>query len=155
MVESRLSCHVEGVGDPRHQRADMPQPQQPEGLALQPDTDGSSPPAFSRQPVFQRNLPRNAQNQAPRQLGGAFACSVGAADRYAQVGGGLNVEGGVAPPGGNQQAQVGQPLQQRAGKWRAFPHSHHHVETGQAFREGVFAGQVIAEEGDFGSRRQL
>ena len=41
------------------------------------------------------------------------------------------------------------------GKGVRSSHAHHNVETREALRQGFFAGQVIAEEGDFTTRRQL
>ena len=155
VLAPRDDVHIKGSGDTRHQRADMTQPQQSDGLAPQAHADSGAPLAFPRKPVFQGNLPHDAKNQAPGQLRRPLARAVGAADGDAQVSCRLDVERGVSPPGGDQQAKVGQALQQRALEGSALPHTHYGVEAGQTLSQGILAGQVVAEKSDFGAGGQL
>ena len=63
---------------------------------------------------------------------------------------GGEVDGGVGHAGGDQQAQVGQPLETLGGEGGAFAHRDDHVELVQGLDHGVGVRQVLVEEGDFG-----
>ena len=63
--------------------------------------------------------------------------------------GGMQVDRRVAHPGGHQQAQVGQPVEQRRREGRALAHRHDHLGAGQPFGQCDLVGDVL------GDRHQL
>ena len=105
------------------------------------------------QPILLGDFPQQADNQPPSQFGRPFPGPAGAADHNAQVRGRVGVKGGVAGPGGYQQAQLRQAGQYRPGKGRPFPHPHDRLKALEPRHQLVRVGQVVAEYGQFGIRR--
>ena len=147
--------HVEGRADPGHERPDMAQTEKTQGLALEAHADGGAPTALPGPLVLLWDVAQHGDDQAPGEFGGAFARAPGAADRDAQLGRRLGVEGGVPAAGGDQQPQLGQPGQYRPGEGSALPHPHDQVEIFEPLHKLVFVVDVVVEILDLGPGGQL
>jgi hypothetical protein len=91
--------------------------------------------------VLEADAAGEFQDQAEGDAGGGAADAAGAADRDAALGAGLQVDGGVAGAGGDQEFQVGQAFDDLAGERGALAH---HLDDGEAL-QGLDDRIVIAQ----------
>ncbi|MNE73287.1 hypothetical protein D3C80_1692880 [compost metagenome] len=72
--------------------------------------------------------------------------AVGATHLDTQLGGGLQVQGGIAHAAGEQQLEIGQAAQQALVEHRAFTHHADHFEALQALGKGVAVSGIVVEK---------
>ena len=120
-------------------RPSLPRPSTPSVLPSMsvPSVTCQGSPAFMR--AFSQPIRRVSSSIRPKAMPVVGLPAAGAADRDAALGGGLDVDRGVAAAGGDQELEVGQCLDDGARKPRALAHHHDDLEV-LAVADGVGVG---------------
>jgi hypothetical protein len=114
----------------------------------------SLPAASAQRAIFLGDAPREGQDEAKRELRRWIRKRIRTAHDHASLLRSRHVDGGVAPPGGDEQTQRGQPCEQGSRKRRALAHRHDDVEGCEALHEGLLVCHVVAKHADLAARRQ-
>ena len=154
--------HAERPADLRHPPAQVPQADDAQPLALQPGADRLLPaaarperrpagPSGHLQPlVFFGNVPEQAQDEPPGQLGRGGAEAAGAAHGDPARGRRRHVDGRVGHARGDQQPQPRQPGQPVRVERRPLPHGHDDVVRLQRADQRLGPRDVLGEDIDLG-----
>ena len=130
--------HAEPLAALGDQRADVAEPEDAERRAANAVRQRARPFAVPHPLGLERDVPARGDDQRQGQLGRRHRRVADAGrDRDAQLGGGVEIEHVRAPPDQRDQLELGQPLQQRAGKFHALADRHHHVGVLEALDELV------------------
>ena len=148
VLAPRDDVHAERLPDPGDPLPQPPEPDDAEGGAREVGADGLLPAAGADGGVLLREVAGDGEDQRPGELDGAGGVRGGAADGDAALGGGRDVDGGVAAAGGDEQPEVRQPLEQGARERRPLAHGDDDVERRQPLDERVLVVEVVGELDD-------
>ena len=126
--------HAEGDADARHRAAEPAEAEAANGLAGHAVADTGLPAALAHERVVLGDTPGRAEDEAPGELGGvliAAARPAGAAHGDPASLQRLHVERGVAHPGGDQQLQLWQLVDDLLGEHGALAHRADDLAVGE------------------------
>jgi hypothetical protein len=133
-VEVLTPCdrsHAECLSDLRDLRPEPAQPQETEGLAVQPRADGDLPAASAHRTRLVDQVPSGTEDQRPGVLRGGVGEISRSAHGDAELARGPDIDGGVDRARADKELEAGEPRQHLGRERSAFPHGNEHVETGQ------------------------
>src|SRR5512146_1162684 len=145
--------HAERLADPRHGPTDVPEPDDAERPAAQPEAHRVLPAAAPDGGVLLRDVPRHREDQRPGQFRRRAGRAGRAADCHSGGRAGRHVDRGVAHPRGDEQPQVRQQPDPLRGERRPLAHRHDDVERPQFGREISGVSDVTGERDDLRSER--
>ena len=119
--------HAKGVAHGGDLRAEATEAQDAQDFAVDAKADGGLPATSAEGGLLFWDVAEHGEDDAPGEFGGGVAQATGAADEDAEVSGGLDIDGGVAGPGGDQQLEVGELLEEGTGEGSALAHGRNDI----------------------------
>jgi len=145
VLAPRDHVHPERLGDRGDLRAEPPQSDHAERRPRELRPDRVLPAALAQRAILGDDVPRQREDQRPRQLDRRGDEAVGAGHDDAQLARRLQVDRRVHAARRDQQPQLRQPLQPRSRERRPLPHRHDDVEAREPLDHRVVASDVIVE----------
>ncbi len=135
-------------GDPRTEFAE---PQDSQRLARHTVPNRGLPLAGAHAVCLAHQVAGERKNQPPGKLRSGCRQRLGASHQHAALGSGVDIDGGITHARGDQQAQVGELLEQCARKGRALAHQHYRLKRLQAAGKPRQIDEVVVEKLDLGA----